>query len=30
MGDTMIARTLKISRNTVKRITKGETWKDVA
>ena len=30
MGDTMIARKLNISRSTVKGITKGETWKDVA
>ena len=30
MGDTVIARKLNISRSTVKGITKGETWKDVA
>jgi len=30
MGDTLIARTLGLSRSTVKGITKGETWKDIA
>ena len=29
IGDTMISRSLNISRSTVKGITKGKTWKDI-